>query len=55
MGTSHNTDLSLFTLLATANSRGEILTASVRPFAGLDRQRLLRSVGTASSLLIASR
>lgn len=50
-GTSHNTDLSLLTLLATANSRGEILPASVRPFAGLDPPC---STGTPSFLLVAS-
>lgn len=46
-GTSHNTDLSLFTHLATANSRGEISPVPIRLLAGLDlrRQHLLCSMG----------
>lgn len=46
-GTSHNTDLSLFTHLATANSRREISSVPIRLSAGLDlwRQHLLCSMG----------
>lgn len=46
-GTSHNTDLSLLTRLATVNSSGESSTVSIRltTTAALRKQHLLSSVG----------